>query len=108
MLQFDAAGRPAFLHRTMRKLAWRPTSSSSSLAANRQQGWPAELLTAPLPYGWVDYYLSAQASGPTVGLPPGTYAVPAESLEIVHIPNFAAPEGADSIGTNSGEVCGYC
>jgi hypothetical protein len=37
MLQFDAAGRPAFLHRTMNKFSW------------RGEAWHIGLLTGPLP-----------------------------------------------------------
>ncbi|KAI8474523.1 MAG: mannosyltransferase putative-domain-containing protein [Monoraphidium minutum] len=67
MVQFDALGQPAFLHRTLNKF-WVDADA-----------WPLERLTGPLPYRWVHYYLAQDTLGPTVGVP-YDYVVPDSAL----------------------------
>lgn len=72
MVQFDSLGRPAFLHRTLNKF-WAGA-----------EAWPLERLTGPLPARWVEYYLSHDSLGPTVGVP-YDYVVPDSALVHWHV-----------------------
>ncbi|KAF6241948.1 mannosyltransferase putative-domain-containing protein [Scenedesmus sp. NREL 46B-D3] len=85
MLQFDAAGQPAFLHRTMNKFSW------------GGEAWHIGLLTGPLPLRWVKYYLSQDSQGPTVGVP-YDYVAPGDAFVQWHVP---APLSRSSARTGS-------
>eukprot|EP00879_Flechtneria_rotunda_P004692 GHRR01004956.1.p1 GENE.GHRR01004956.1~~GHRR01004956.1.p1 ORF type:complete len:273 (+),score=72.34 GHRR01004956.1:114-932(+) len=76
MVQFDALGRPAFLHRTMNKFGW---------FGSKGEAWRIELMTGPLPRRWIQYYLSHESLGPTSGVP-YDYVAPAGAFQAWHIP----------------------
>uniref|UniRef100_A0A383VV11 Mannosyltransferase putative-domain-containing protein n=1 Tax=Tetradesmus obliquus TaxID=3088 RepID=A0A383VV11_TETOB len=90
MLQFDAAGQPAFLHRTMNKFSW------------GGEAWHLGLITGPLPLRWVNYYLSQDAQGPTVGVP-YDYVAPASAFVQWHIPQPLARSTAQTDGWAVGQ-----
>eukprot|EP00798_Chlamydomonas_sp_ICE-L_P010063 gene10063-7957_t len=72
-LQFDNWGRAAFIHRTINKFDVDKTP------------WNIELVSAPMPRRWAEYYLVQVNPGPTKGIP-WDYVVPASSVSVLTIP----------------------
>jgi hypothetical protein len=69
-LQHDSQGKPAFIHRTINK--WHPESDP----------WKLELISAPMPIRWAEYYLAHENPGPTRGVP-YDYVVPSSSFSML-------------------------
>lgn len=55
-MQHDPLGRDAFIHRTINKFS-------------QDKPWDIELISAPMPTRWVNYYLAHENHGPTRGVP---------------------------------------
>eukprot|EP00878_Enallax_costatus_P008903 GHUV01009307.1.p1 GENE.GHUV01009307.1~~GHUV01009307.1.p1 ORF type:complete len:671 (+),score=115.05 GHUV01009307.1:370-2382(+) len=95
MVQFDSAGRPAFLHRTMNKFNW------------NGEAWPLEMISGPLPARWIHYYLSQDALGPTVGVP-YDYVAPATAFVPWKVPmpfNISTVQQESKLSVMSEEAC---
>ncbi|GAX76845.1 hypothetical protein CEUSTIGMA_g4291.t1 [Chlamydomonas eustigma] len=69
-LQHDSWGRPAFIHRTINKYEI------------DKEPWELEMITAPMPRRWTDYYLAHENPGPTRGVP-WDYVVPETAITLL-------------------------
>ncbi|MEW5300008.1 MAG: hypothetical protein WDW36_002972 [Sanguina aurantia] len=96
-LQHDSWGRPAFLHRTINK--YRLDETPSAL----------QLISAPMPRKWVEYFLAHENQGPTRGVP-WDYVVPDSAFQRLSINPAVhrAHEGKDHPDEKASLLSGPC